>query len=33
MKSMLKFRDIILGKKDGSPDASQKKSDTKPGEA
>ena len=32
MKSMLKFRDIILGKKDGSPEASQKKGETKPGE-
>jgi len=32
MKSMLKFRDIILGKKDDSPDSSQKKSDAKQGE-
>ena len=32
MKSMLKFRDIILGKKDDSPDSSQKKGDAKQGE-
>ena len=32
MKSMLKFRDIILGKKDDSPGASQKKGDAKQAE-
>ena len=32
MKSMLKFRDIILGKKGDSPGASQKKSDAKQAE-
>ena len=32
MKSMLKFRNIILGKKDDSPDVSQKKGDAKSGE-